>query len=113
MPNPIIICITFLGFSLDLHRHFLRVIYKLNFRLGRRTSGCDIPLPLLLLIPVDDVVAAVGLPAPLPTSPREGLRADLPCGAYGKEHHVAAGRGEEQRLRYAASPASSEEEEMR
>nr|BAD30906.1 hypothetical protein [Oryza sativa Japonica Group] len=82
-------------------------------RLGRRTSGCDIPLPLLLLIPVDDVVAAVGLPAPLPTSPREGLRADLPCGAYGKEHHAAAGRGEEQRLLYAASPASSEEEEMR
>nr|CAE02461.1 OSJNBa0042D13.14 [Oryza sativa Japonica Group] len=42
MPDSIIICITSLGFSLDLHRHFLRVIYKLNFRLGRRTSGCDI-----------------------------------------------------------------------
>jgi hypothetical protein len=37
-----IICITFLGFYLDLHRYFLRVIYKFNFKLGRRTSGCDI-----------------------------------------------------------------------
>ena len=107
MSDSIIICITSLGFSLDLHQHFLRVIYNLNFRLGRRTSGCDIPLPLLLLIPVDDVVAAVGLPAPLPTSPREGLRADLPCGAYGKEHHAAAGRGEEQRLLYACYMAST------
>ena len=41
MSDSVIICIIFLGFSLDLHRHFLRVIYKLNFKLGRRTSGCD------------------------------------------------------------------------
>jgi hypothetical protein len=46
MPDSIIICITFLGFSLDLHRYFLRVIYKFNFKLGRRTSGCDKPTPL-------------------------------------------------------------------
>jgi hypothetical protein len=35
---------------------------------GPLRSG-GLPLPLLLLLPVDDVVAAAGLPTPLPASP--------------------------------------------
>ncbi len=39
MPIPIIICIDLKGFTLALHRHFLRVIYKLNLGLGGELRG--------------------------------------------------------------------------
>ena len=39
MPIPIINCIDLKGFTLALHRYFLRVIYKLNLGLGGELRG--------------------------------------------------------------------------
>ena len=44
MPNPIIICINLLGFSLALTPIFSRVDYKFHFRLGKELQGVTVDL---------------------------------------------------------------------
>nr|ABA96802.1 Zinc knuckle family protein [Oryza sativa Japonica Group] len=54
------------GFSLDLHRYFLRVIYKLNFRLGRRTTGCDSRMQSYIMAENYDIWRKVSHPYVIP-----------------------------------------------